>query len=583
MKKPGFDIKRREMLLGCGALGMAAGANALEPGSSGRHDAAAAGGWDHEVDVLVAGTGIGGSTAAIVAHENGDEVLILEKSTLYGGTSAKTAAVLWIPNNFVLRDRGIDDRKEDCLKYMARFSYPQYFNPADPQFGVGAHAYALMEAFYDNASKAIDFMREHRVLDVAEWRMFALDHPATDYLDQVPENIVPQGRAVGIRKEDGTIGIGVEMMAQMKRALEARHIPMLLGHRAVRLIPDDSGRVIGVECEHRGATVRCRARKGVIFATGGYAHNPTLVSTHQRARPYGACALTSSEGDFATLANAVGARTGNMSAGWRTQVLLEEALQSYALGLGVFLPPGDSSFQVNKYGRRVVNEACNYDDRADIHAAYDPAKCEFPNQVLFWIYDQRTAEAFAGRHPLPDEPTGAPYVIAGDTLEALAERIRERLATLAPHTGGLELDPAFTRNLLDTYQRFNAFARSGHDEDFNRGGSRYDTEWKLAWMPQRTDTKWPVNEGPNVTLFPLSETGPYYAILLAAGLLDTCGGPQVDARANVVRADGAPIPGLFAAGNCIASPSAEAYWGGGCPLALSLTYAYIAANAAHHG
>lgn len=581
MDKSGGRMRRREMLVGCGTIGVTAGVAALEvdPG----RDARGVERWDHEADIVVAGTGIGGSTAAIAAHENGDQVVMLEKSTLYGGTSAKTAAVLWIPNNFVLRERGVEDRKEDCLEYMARFSYPQYFNPRDRHYGVGERAYALMEAFYDNAAKAIDFLREKQVLDVAEWRMFKLDHPATDYLDSVPENRVPQGRALGVRREDGTIGVGVDMMAQMKRAIEARDIPVLLGHRAVRLLRDDTGRVIGVESEHDGALVRCRARKAVIFATGGYAHNAGLIAQHQRARPYGACALTTSEGDFTALATAVGARIGNMSAGWRTQVLLEESLKSYAIGIGVFLPPGDSSFQVNKYGRRVVDEACNYDDRADIHSAYDPARCEFPNQVLFWIYDQRTAEAYAGAYPLPDEPAGASYVLVGDSFEALGERIRERLEGLAAHTGGLKLDASFVENLQQTKEAFNRYARSGHDEDFNRGSSRYDSEWKLAWMPQRPDTRWPPNDGPNVTLHPLSDEGPYYAILLAGGLLDTCGGPEVDAAARVVDAAGQPIPGLLAAGNCIASPSVEAYWGGGCPLALSLTYAYIAANAAHHG
>lgn len=578
------DTVRRQVLLGSGALGLAL---TVAPERALAHAASTVTPettrWDHDVDVVIAGSGIGGSTAAVVAHENGDSTLVLERSTLFGGTSAKTAAVVWIPNNFVLRERGIDDRKDDCLRYMARFSYPQYFNPDDSHFGVSPRAYALMEAFYDNASAAIDFMREKKVLDVAEWRMFALDHPATDYLDRVPENLVPQGRALGIRREDGSLGVGVDMMAQMKRALDARDVPILLGHRALRLLQDHGGRVVGVEAEHRGATIRCRGRKGVIFATGGYAHNSELIATHQRARPYGACALTTSEGDFSLIANAVGARMGNMSAGWRTQVLLEDALRSYAIGLGVFLPPGDSSFQVNKYGRRVVNEACNYDDRADIHAVYDPAKCEFPNQVLIWIYDQRTAEAYAGRFPLPERPADAPYVIVGDNFEELTARVQERLVALKSHTGGLELDPGFTAALYETRARFNRFAQQGRDEDFGRGDTRYDTEWKRAWMPQRTDTRWPVNEGPNVTLFPMSETGPYYAILLAAGLLDTCGGPEVDAQARVVNAEGEPIPGLYAAGNCIASPSGEAYWGGGCPLALSLTYAYIAAKAAHGG
>ncbi len=569
-------ITRRQAIVGAGAATVAAGTTALGTG-----DARAAEGWAHTADIVIAGTGIGASTAAVAAHENGDSVLMLDKATVYGGTSAKTAAVFWIPNNYVLKERGIDDRKADCLEYMARFSYPQYFDPTDATLGVSPSAYALLEAFYDNASPAIDFLRRHRALDIAEWRMFGLDQPATDYLDAVPENKVPQGRALGVVKEDGSLGIGVHMMKQMERAVRSRDIPVLLGHRAGSVLRNDSGRVVGVAAEQDGKRVTIGARKAVIFATGGYAHNADFVSKHQRARSYGACALPSSNGDFINIAGAAGARMGNMSGAWRMQVMVEEAVRTSILGVGVFLPPGDSSFQVNKYGRRAVDEAANYDDRAEVHAAFDSAKVEFPNQIMFWIYDQRTAEGFAGLHPLPEKPNDSPYVIQGRDLDELTGRIRERLAKIAPETGGLELDPAFTENLRATRERFNGFARAGRDEDFNRGASLYDTEWKRAWMPMRTDTDWPPNEGPNITLHPMRDEGPFYAILLAAGMLDTCGGPAIDASARVLDTNDGPIPGLYGAGNCIASPSAEAYWGGGCPLALSRTYGYIAANAAH--
>jgi predicted oxidoreductase len=74
----------------------------------------------------------------------------------------------------------------------------------------------------------------------------------------------------------------------------------------------------------------------------------------------------------------------------------------------------------------------------------------------------------------------------------------------------------------------------------------------------------------------LSDTGPYYATILGPGTLDTKGGPRVDIHGRVLRADGQPISGLYGAGNCVASPSAEAYWAGGGTIGPILCYAYLA-------
>ncbi len=543
--------------------------------------AKAAGKWDHEADILVVGSGVGASTAAVVAHENGDAVIVIEKAPILGGTSAKSAGVLWIPNNFTLKAKGVADEKEDCLRYMARFSYPERYNASSQNLGLSSSDYALLEASYDNASDAIDTLREKGALKVAEWRMFALDRSATDYLDHVPENKVPAGRALGPVKEDGTMGGGVDMMAQLGAALRERNIPILLGHRAMRLIVNEAGRVVGLEADSDGQVVSLRARKAVIFATGGYVHNPDFVANYQRSRLYGSCAMPWATGDFINIAGAGGARLGNMGGAWRTQILLEEALQSSKLAAGVFYPPGDSMLQVNKYGVRVVNENRNYNDRTEAHGIYNASQAEFPNQLLFMVYDQRTAEAFGGAYPLPSNPTGATHVLTGDSLDDLAERIEQRLNEVSSHTGGFSLAPAFADNLKATISRFNGFARKGDDQDFHRGDAGYDSEWHQVFSPMRSDTEWGPNEGPSITMHPLRDEGPYYAIILAAGALDTNGGPVIDASARVLNTEDQPIAGLYGAGNCIASPSREAYWGAGHTLGLSLTFGYIAANAAH--
>jgi 3-oxosteroid 1-dehydrogenase len=570
-------LTRRDVIIGAGAAAAGLGATAL-----GAAEAGAVQSWDREADVVVVGSGVGGCAAAVTARELGNSVVVLEKAPFLGGTSKKSAGVLWIPDNFTLRAKGISDRKEDCLQYLARYSYPERYVAGRPNLGLTAHEYSLLEVFYDNASKAVDHLRETGALRVAEWRMFALDRPATDYLDQVPENKVPTGRPLGPLKQDGTMGLGVDLMAQFEAALQARQVPVLTGHAATRLVMDGAGRVIGVEARAGESRVAVRARKGVIFASGGFVHNVEFSDTYMRQRMYGSCAMPSATGDFVRIATAAGARLGNMTGSWGTQVVLDEALRNRVLAQGVFFPPGDSMLQVNRYGRRVVNEKRNYNDRTAVHGYFDPSQADYPNELMFMIYDQRTAESFAGAYPLPaDGPTASRYVLTGDTLEILSDRAADRLRDVAPQTGGFSLDPAFAANLKQSIARFNGFARVGRDDDFSRGAAGYDREWQLVFSPMNPASKHASAKAPNVTMYPLSDKGPYYAVILAAGCLDTCGGPVIDSQARVLDSQDRPIPGLYGAGNCIASPSRFAYWGAGHTLGQSLTFGYIAANAAN--
>ncbi len=565
------SVTRRDLL--AGAVTASLGSVALS-GCKASQD----GGWDHVAEVIVVGSGVGACTAALTAHHNGHSVLLLEKADELGGTSAKSAGVLWVPNNFSLKEKGIADSRDDCLRYMARFSFPERYNPEVENYGLARDELDLLAAFYDNAAPATEVLGELGALNVAEWRMFHLDRPATDYLDNVPENKVPAGRALGPVNADGQMGLGDELMRQLIAAIRQREIDTYVGHRVARVVQDDAGRVVGVEVETVAGSVTFQATQAVIFAAGGYAHSAELVRRHQSNYLYGSCAKPASTGDFIAIAAAAGAAMGDLSGAWRTQIVLDEALVSRYLAQGVFYPPGDSMIQVNKYGRRVVDENRNYNDRTEVHGLYDATRAEYPNQLMLMIYDQRSAEAFAGVYPLPETPADGVHVVTGNSIGALTQALETKLAEMAGQTGGFTLHADFARNLQAEIARYNAFAMAGRDEDFGRGAAAYDSEWFQVFSPQRSDSVWSENPYPSISMHPLRDDGPYFAIVLAAGALDTNGGPLIDASARVLDAHGQPIPGLYGAGNCIASPSRDAYYGAGHTLGMAMTFGFIAAN-----
>ena len=74
--------------------------------------------WDHEFDVVVVGSGAGGLTAAIAAHDLGQSVVVLEKSDQYGGTSAISGGGVWVPCNHLLTAAGANDSHDDALAYL---------------------------------------------------------------------------------------------------------------------------------------------------------------------------------------------------------------------------------------------------------------------------------------------------------------------------------------------------------------------------------------------------------------------------------------------------------------------------------
>src|SRR5262249_2171421 len=117
-----------------------------------------------EYDVVVVGGGGGGFASALISRWLGNSAVILEKASAPGGTTQKAAFWDWVPNNEPMRAMGLTDPKPDFLRYVARLSQPQRYDPKDPRFGLTEWEYAMCEAIYDSASPAAELLKEKGAL-----------------------------------------------------------------------------------------------------------------------------------------------------------------------------------------------------------------------------------------------------------------------------------------------------------------------------------------------------------------------------------------------------------------------------------
>jgi 3-oxosteroid 1-dehydrogenase len=530
-----------------------------------------AGRADLEADVVVVGGGGAGLPTALFARWLGDEVIVLEKAPELGGTALKAAFWYWVPNNAAMQALGVEDREEDFLRYVARLSRPHHYDANSPTFGLTEWEHAMCSAIYESASPAAELLAQRGALP---YRHCA---EVPDYWSELPEDKAPTGRVLVPADARDTMSDGGQVAIRTMSAAAARDgVEVHTGHRVQRLIVDD-GAVVGVEATTQaGETVRVRAAKAVIFASGGFTHDAELRHNFLSLPFYGGCAAMSNEGDFVRIATPLGAQLRNMNAAWMCPIPLEKALARDPGMIGMFSVAGDSMIFVDKRGRRVVNEKLPYNELAQAFFEWDPVAGEYPKLVLMQVWDQRSQEHSAsdeyGRLIVAPGADDA-HVIRGDTLEELGRAIAERLSRYEHATGGLRLADDFAEQLGASIARFNDLAATGVDADFGRGERAVQQLFNgdVREEPGRT----------NPTMWPISETGPYYAALVTGGTLDTKGGPKTTVDGQVVDDMERPIRGLYGVGNCVASASLRAYWAGGATLGPIIASAYRAARAAH--
>ena len=362
--------------------------------------------WDREADVIVVGSGGAAFAAAVTARQAGADVLMVERAANAGGTTLVSGSEYWIPNNSKMRAAGKTDPRDDALKYMARLSYPQLYDPASSTLGLHQHHYDLITTYYDTGSVAVDAFEEWGALYSRVQPSMGYsaepDFADPDYHADLPEDKAPYGRGINPDPDRGGSGA---VPVQMQAWTDAHDVPLLLEHRVTGVFQNSEGAVVGVSADNNGTQLAFRARKAVVFGTGGFTQDPAKALAYLRGPVFGGCGVPTCTGDFVDIGLALGAQLGNMNNAWWLQLPLELTLQSTSVsGADVWIPYGDSMIIVNKYGDRVTSETMVYNERSQTHHYWDPQRREYRNLVQFMLYDDAVAQdptEFGFRFPVP--------------------------------------------------------------------------------------------------------------------------------------------------------------------------------------
>jgi succinate dehydrogenase/fumarate reductase flavoprotein subunit len=535
--------------------------------------------WSKEADVVIIGSGAAGLTAAILAHDRGAAVLIVERTDMVGGTTAVSGGGIWIPANHHMHEVGAVDSREEAIMYCKSLT-------------MGRADDALIETFVDTAPEMIRYLEERTPLkftpltapdyqpeveggklggrsvepapfdtrSLGDWQSKlrapnVLSFPVT--LQEAFETFqafyrpweIPQDLVVE-RMATGVVTLGQALAGGLLKAVLDRGIPIMLDTRARKLLVDD-GRVVGVRVEHEGQHVNLRAKGAVILASAGFEWNDKLASTFLGSPALSPNTPPFNEGDGLLMAMEVGADLANMSELWHYPSIMipGESYENHTLARGIKAErSGPHVIWVNARGQRFVNESANYNAVGKAFFATDTAGPGYRNLPAWAILDSQYRENYVIGTTMPEDPDPE-WLPRADTLEELAAKT------------GIDAD-----GLLATVARWNDFVKDAHDPDFEKGESAFD-----RFQGDHRALR------PN---FGTIEKGPFYALPLHPGALGTKGGPRTNSKAQVMNVRDQVIPGLYAAGNVAASITGPSYYGVGSTLGPAMTWGYIAGRCA---
>ena len=543
-------------------------------------------------DLVVVGSGASGLAAAFTAASLGLSVIVIEKDSHVGGTSAWSGGWMWIPRNELAVAAGIVEDIDEPRQYLKH------------ELGAAYHP-ALVEMFLEQAPRMVHFFRSATSVDFVPGNAIPDFHGKTPHAGLGGRSICAapfDGRELGddIKRLRAPLdlispfGMGIASGADFQAFLDAstkpkatwhvvkrflRHFRDMLLHRRgqhlvngnalvarlfksandlgvtiltsapAREILTENGRVTGVVAGEYHIT----AERGVVLAAGGFPHDP---ARHAALSPYtehhSAAPLTNT-GDGMRLGESAGGVVStdlSNSTAWTPVSLVPKDDGSIGRYPHLFERAKPGLIMVTPAGKRFANEANSYHDVMQALFAVTPPGAQ-PEAWL--ICDQ----VFHNRYGL-GRSRPFPFRI-GPWLKNGYLKRGSTYAELATQCG---IDAAAFERTMANYNRH---AQRGEDPEFSRGDTPYN---RIQGEASHT---------PNPCVAPIRR-GPFYAVKIVSGSLGTFSALKTDEHARVLREDGAPVGGLWAVGNDMSSMMSGRYPAGGITLGPGMTFGFVAAH-----
>ncbi len=550
-----------------------------------------------ECDVLVIGAGAGGLSTAISARHCGLDVVVVEKADCFGGTTAFSGGVLWIPGNPHARKAGIQDSREAAMRYMRAETgkyfdrpaveafldrgpemvefferetavqfvptlYPDYHPDVDGGVDIGR---SILAAPYDIRGLGKDMARLRPPLKTitfigmmfnssnADLKHFFLATKSLTSFMYVVKRLATHIKELALYRRGVNVTSGNALAARLAKSALDLKIPIHTSTPARELLVED-GRVVGARVAGPEGERIIRARKGVVLAAGGFAHDLERIAQAyphvRRGGEHFSPVPTDNTGDGARLAEQVGGSVPirfASAAAWMPTSKVPNKDGSFGAFPHLLDRYKPGIIGVLRNGRRFTNESNSYHD---VGAAMIEA-CSHERETAMWlICDQATIGKYGLGYAKP-----APMPLGGFVRNGYLQKGRT-LAELAKNAG---IDPA---GLEATVREYNEGAVRGEDPAFGRGTTAFN---RYLADPENK---------PNPCVAPIGD-GPYYALKLVVGDLGSFDGITTDVAGRVLGPQGGPIAGLYAVGNDRASVMGGNYPGAGITLGPILTFGYL--------